>query len=150
MRFLKSLTLALVLLCGLALTAQASLVPPFQKADYVIGSVDYAETFTISEPGIYVASIEDFQDSTPFNELRFAITNPPGRIGSADGAGGTALFTFEGTPGVTYTAHIVGVLGSPSAIGGFGAQVSAIPIPPSLLLLGSGLIGLVILRRKRS
>jgi hypothetical protein len=147
MRFLKALTLTVVLLCGPALTAQASTV--FLKADYVIEQVDFSETFTVEDAGTYVAFIEDFQDSTPFNELRFAITNPPGRIGSADGAGGSAFFTFEGIPEVVYTAHIVGVLGSQDAIGGYGAQVSLIPIPPTLLLLGSGLAGLVILRRKR-
>ena len=148
-KLLKSLTLAFVLLCGLALTAQASTVPPFSMADFVMGSVDVTETFEVDEAGTYRAFIEDFLTLTEFDALLFAITNPPGLIGSADGAGGSAFFNFEGTPGVTYSAHIVGVLGSEKSIGGFGALVSSVPIPPSLLLLGSGLIGLVILRRRR-
>jgi hypothetical protein len=44
----------------------------------------------------------------------------------------------------------VAQLGSPTAVGLFGAEVSLIPIPPSLLLLGSGLLGLVVMRRRRS
>ena len=60
------------------------------------------------------------------------------------------MFTFTGTPGVQYWANIVAQLDSPTAIGFFGAEVSLIPIPPSVLLLGSGLLGLVIMRRRRS
>jgi hypothetical protein len=152
---LKSLALALVLICSLSLAAQASTVAPvtpFSLTDFVYGWEIYREPFTVPIEGTYKATIEDFLAPEPFKKLIFAVTTtaPISLIDVAFGAGGMDMFTFEGDPEVQYWANILAVTSRPCRVGLFGAEVSLIPIPPSLLLLGSGLAGLVILRRRRS
>ena len=152
MRLFKSLTLAMVLLCSLALAARASTITSFATTGFVIGSDTLNVAFTVAEPGTYKAIIEDFDPiNNPFAKLLFAITttSPLGVEGVVDGAGDMGMFTFIGDPDANYVANIAAVTGA-SGIGLFGAEVSLIPIPPSLLLLGSGLLGLVVMRRRRS
>jgi len=149
-RFIKFLTLAVVLLCSMAL-AQASTITPFSITNIVIDSNTINNPFTVPESGTYKAVIQDFSPSNAFDTLVFAITttSPLGFEGIVNGAGGSGMFTFVGDPMVNYVANIAAVTGA-SGIGLFGAEVSLIPIPPSLLLLGSGLLGLVVIRRRRS
>jgi hypothetical protein len=155
MRLFKSLLFTVVLVCSPALAAHASTVTPFATTNFVIGSETLNQPFMVTEAGTYKATIADFGNSTPFDTfdtLLFAVTTtgPISFVDIADGAGTMDMFTFTGTPGVQYWANIVALLGSPTAVGLFGAEVSLIPIPPSLLLLGSGLLGLVVMRRRRS
>jgi hypothetical protein len=155
MRLFKSLTLAVVLLCSLVFAAHASTVTPFATTDFVIGALTINEPFTVPQAGTYRATIADFGPETPlasFDTLLFVITTtgPISFIDAVDGAGGKGMFDFTGAPGVQYWANIVAQLGSPGAVGLFGAEVSLVPIPPTLLLLGSGLLGLVVMRRRRS
>lgn len=151
-KLFKSFTTIVVLICGLSLAAQASTVTPFATTNFVIGSETINQPFMVTEAGTYKATIADFSAPTSFDTLLFAITTtgPISFIDIADGAGGMDMFTFAGTPGVQYWANIVAQLSSPTSIGLFGAEVSQIPIPPSLLMLGSGLVSLVVLRRRRS
>lgn len=159
-KLFKSLTFTIVLLFGLALTAHASTIavdPPFSFTDVIFESASYKEPFKVEDAGTYKASIEDFGVNSildEFNTLLFVITATTGLpsptlIGAINGAGGEAMFTFEGTPGIQYYAHIVALLSPGAVAGGFGAEVRLIPIPPTLLLLGSGLVSLVVLRRRR-
>jgi hypothetical protein len=152
---IKVLTLSLILLCSLSLAAQASTVAPvtpFSLTDFVYGWEIYREPFTVPFEGTYKATIEDFLTPAPFRKLIFAVTTtaPISLIDVAFGEGGMDMFTFEGDPDVQYWANIFALTSRPCCVGLFGAEVSLIPIPPSLLLLGSGLAGLVILRRRRS
>jgi hypothetical protein len=148
-RLFKSLTLAILLIASLALAAEASTVA-FSQTGFVIGSETINEGFTVPVAGQYKAIIWDFDTPGEFDTLLFAITttSPLGFIDSVDGAGGTAMFTFTAAPGINYSANIAAITGT-TGIGLFGAEVSLIPIPPSLLLLGSGLLGLVVMRRRR-
>ena len=150
-RHLISLSFALLLLGGLASAAQASTVVPFSQTSFVIGFETFNQGFTVPEAGDYRATIVDFATPWVFDTLLFAITTtgPLSFIDIVDGAGGAGSFTFTGDPGVNYVANIVANTGHWGGIGLFGAQVNLIPIPQTLLLLGSGIIGLVLVRRRR-
>ena len=148
----KSLIFAAVLLCSLAMAAQASTITAYSKTGFVIGSETFNEGFTVPVAGQYKAIITDFGTPTAFSSLLLAITttSPLGLIDFANGAGGTGMFTFSATPGVNYFANIAATVTGTPNIGLFGAEVSLVPIPGSLLLLGSGLLGLIMIgRRKR-
>lgn len=150
-KLLKSLTLAVVLLCGLAFTVQASTIEPFPIIKYVYGEAEaIVEPFNVSVAGTYKATINDHSVPEAFDTLLFAvISTTTGTEGWVDGAGTIgSMFTFLGDPTVDYFASIFAVTGD-GDIGLFSADVTHIPIPPSLLLLGSGLAGLVVLRRRR-
>jgi hypothetical protein len=150
-RHLISLSFAFVLLGSLVLAAHASTVVPFSQTSFVIGFETFNQGFTVPEAGEYMATIVDFETPVAFNTLLFAVTttDPLGFIDFVEGAGGEGSFIFTGDPGVNYVANIVAKTGYWGGIGLFGAQVNLIPIPQTLLLLGSGLIGLVIVRRRR-
>jgi hypothetical protein len=49
---------------------------------------------------------------------------------------------------VTYFANVFGIGGGDLGAGNFGVEVTTIPIPPSLILLGTSLFGLMLLRRR--
>jgi hypothetical protein len=154
-RHLILFSFALLLLCSPAFTAHASTVA-YSQTSFVIGFGTFNDGFTVPVDGEYQAEIVDFADDNlfdpfdPFDTLLLAITttSPLGLIDSVDGAGSFGTFTFAGDTDANYVANIAAVAGK-SGIGLFGVEVTLVPIPQTLLLLGSGLFGLLIVRRKR-
>jgi hypothetical protein len=148
-RQFKTLTLALILFCGLALTAHASTIEPFPITKWVSeGGEAFIEPLDI-EAGTYKATIVDHSVPEPFDTLLFAIISKTGTAGWVDGAGSTdSMFNFDADSDVDYFAAILAIAGD-GGIGLFSADVTHVPIPPTLLLLGSGLVSLVVLRRRR-
>jgi hypothetical protein len=61
---------------------------------------------------------------------------------------GPGSFNFAATSGETYFANIFGTGGGSQGAGLFGLEIKAVPIPPSLILLGSSILGLILLRRR--
>jgi hypothetical protein len=57
--------------------------------------------------------------------------------------------SFAVSQGAKYFAWVVGEADS-SGIGAFGLNIEAVPIPPALLLLGTGLLGLFAIKRRKS
>jgi len=55
---------------------------------------------------------------------------------------------FNVVQGMTYFGNVVGVASDPYSVGLFGVKIEAVPIPQSLMLLASGLIALIWIRRR--
>lgn len=67
---------------------------------------------------------------------------------------GSGSISFNAMPGVTYFANLIGTTSAPLQYGLFGVKVEAldgdaVPIPGSLLLLGSSVLGLCVYRGRR-
>jgi hypothetical protein len=101
-------------------------------------------------PYTYRATFSDLS-TAPFFGFEFlflSITTATDNVGSIIDPFGTESLTFTAIPGETYFANIFGTGGGTVGAGLFGLEVTAIPIPPSLILLGSSVLGLVFLRRR--
>jgi hypothetical protein len=98
-------------------------------------------------PFTYRATLSDLSEDPVFgfDFLYLSITTATDTVDSIVGPG---TFSFLAIPGETYFANVFGTGGGDVDAGLFGVEVTAVPIPPSLILLGSSLIGLVFLRRR--
>jgi hypothetical protein len=98
-------------------------------------------------PYTYKATLSDLSEAPNFGFefLYLSITTATDTVDSIVGPGS---FTFAAIPGETYFANIFGTGGGIQEAGLFGLEITAVPIPPGLILLGSSLLGLVLLRRR--
>ena len=98
-------------------------------------------------PFTYKATLSDLSEDPffGFEYLYLSITTSTDTVDSIVGPGS---FPFAAIPGETYFANILGTGGGTVGAGLFGVEVTAVPIPPSLILLGSSVLGLVFLRRR--
>jgi hypothetical protein len=112
--------------------------------------------FANETPFTYEATLVDLSDIIPglppgtktgFEMLSLSVTNQDGDpLGSANFSGS---FPFPVNEGEKYYAWVNGNTGDTYFMGAYEVTVAPVPIPTTLLLLGSGLIGLIAIRRKR-
>jgi hypothetical protein len=139
----------ILLLVGFTAQVDASLVV-YEKVAFIAGFDSVNESFTVPVAGECTATLTDFEFPVAFDFLIFAVTTGTEMMGFVDIPGS---FVFDAVPGVTYFANIAGDAGAINGgleLGLFGAQVSltAIPVPATLFLFGSGLVGLLGLTRR--
>ncbi len=130
-------------------------IPPYAGASTVFETTDqvkfidffrYAFTADVA-PYTYQVTLSDLSvgPDTGFRFLFLAVTSKGEWFGYTFGPGS---FLFTADPGRTYFANIFGIGGGKTWTGDFGLKVEAVPIPTTLMLLGSGLLGLICLRRR--
>ena len=98
-------------------------------------------------PFTYTATLSDLSQD-PFFGFEFLFLSITTSTDTVDSIVGPGSFSFAAIPGETYFANIFGTGGGTVGAGLFGLEVTAVPIPPSLILLGSSVLGLVLLRRR--
>ena len=125
--------------------AQAATVV-LDETDFMRGMETRIFPFEIIESGHFKARLTDFGFLAPFDVLAMAILNENEIAG--DPIIGSGMTEFYADPGI-FTANVFGVAGGDSALSLFRVRVSAAPVPASVLLLASGLIALITIRRRR-
>jgi len=140
---LVSLAVACLLLPNVA---GASLV--FETTGWITETTGLSYEFVAdTAPYTYLATFSDLSEDPffGFDFLYLSITTATDVVDSIVGPGS---FSFAAIPGETYFANVFGTGGGDVEAGLFGLEVTAVPIPPSVLLLGSSLLGLVLIRRR--
>lgn len=121
----------------------------FETTGWIIGSEGLVYEFTADiEPLTYQATITDLSVEPAFGltNLFLSIATSTGVIDFRFGEGS---FVFPVIEGNTYFANVFGKGGGDLEAGNFGLKIEAVPIPPGLILLGSSVLGLVLLRRRK-
>ena len=120
----------------------------FETTGFIIGTEGVTFDFEAdTAPFTYRATLSDLSEAPifGFDYLYLSLTTSTDTVDSITGPGN---FTFEATPGKTYFANIFGIGGGDVDAGLFGIEITAVPVPPALLLLGSGLFALFALRKR--
>jgi hypothetical protein len=128
----------------------------FETTGWITGVEGVTFDFLADQsPYTYQATLSDLSEEPffGFDSLFLSITTATDLIDSIIGPGS---FIFAAIPGETYFANVFGtgggtgvgtVVGTVGA-GLFGVQITTVPIPSAIFLLGAGLFGLVGLRKK--
>ena len=120
----------------------------FETTGFLIGTESVTFDFEAdTAPFTYRATLSDLSEAPifGFDFLYLSLTTSTDTVNSIVGPG---IFTFDATPGETYFANIFGIGGGRVGAGLFGIEITAVPVPPALLLLGSGLFALFALRKR--
>jgi hypothetical protein len=144
---LKICLVSLAIVC-LLIPHSAGASTVFETTGWIIGTEGLVYEFTADiEPFTYQATITDLSVTPTFGltNLFLSISTSTGVIDFRFGEGS---FVFPAIEGNTYFANVFGKGGGDLAAGNFGLKIEAVPIPPSLVLFGSCILGMVLLRRK--
>ena len=120
----------------------------FETTGWIIDTQGFNFEFTADQsPYTYQATLTDLSlvPFFGFDTLFLSVTSSTDSLGSFFGP---CSFTFDVIPGETLFANVFGIGGGTQGAGLFGLEVAAVPIPGAIWLLGSGLIGIVGIKRK--
>ena len=108
----------------------------------------FTDSFEISDAGVYMATLTDFNFPVPMIDTGMNVTTTTDSLGSLMAPGS---FMFNATPG-TYFVSFFGTadVSTPAQLGMYGIDISAIPVPAAVWLFGSGLIGLTVVARRKT
>jgi hypothetical protein len=132
------------------LPAHAAASTVFETTGWIIGTQGFNYEFVADQtPLTYRVTLSDLSipDNFGFEFLYLSITL--GSTTFVKDITGPGSFTYEAILGETYFANVFGVGGGNLEAGLFGIEIAAVPIPTTLILLGSGLLGLIYVRRRK-
>lgn len=142
-----------ILLLVMPLSAGATLVDG--TTGWITGTEGVVFDFTADvSPYTYIATLTNLSvgSNFGFDYLFLSISTFDEILGwvEADPAVGKDSLSvrFDVEAGKQYFANIFGVGSGPFGSGNFGLEVTAVPVPSALLLLGSGIFALFALKRK--
>lgn len=114
---------------------------------FVAGDKIFAFEFEIVDGGQYQTTLTDLEFPAPFEHLLLFVSTGTDVVGTP--LAGPGMFTFDADPGL-FIANVCGMAGGGFNLGAFNVEVAHVPIPQGILLLSSGLIGLLSIRRSRN
>ena len=144
---LKPWLISLAIAC-LLIPHYAGAATVFETTGWIQESTGLQFDFIADTPPFtYRATLSDLSTAPffGFDFLFLSITTSTDTVGSIVGPGS---FDFAAIEGKKYFANVFGTGGGTQGAGLFGVEIKAVPIPPSLILLGSSVLGLVIFRRR--
>ena len=151
---MKRLFLLSIAIVILVLPCYAGASSVLDVADSIFGSSGITYSFTADQtPTKYQVTLTDFEFPVAFDFLGVAIARSTDKVAELLKPG---ITTFDATLGAQYFAILIGDAGeyspggsaAPVEAGSFGLNITAIPIPQTLTLLGTGLFAVILLRRR--
>lgn len=126
----------------------------YERVEFVTENFATVERFTVTRPGTYALTLTDMLFPGTLRKLGVAVTTAETKLADIFGTG-SLLFDMQ--PGL----HYLSLYAKPFTVddpGLFGltlrlqqVQTTPVPVPAALWLLGSGLIGMAgLMRRKRT
>ena len=146
MKLKIGLVIMAIVLLSIPQFAGASTV--FETTGWITGTEGVTFAFEAdTAPYTYKATLSDLSED-PFFGFDFLFLSITTATDTVDSIVSPGSFSFDATPGETYFANIFGTGGGAVGAGLFGLEITAVPVPPAVLLLGSGLLALFALKRK--
>ena len=147
------LLMVMLAIMVLAIPPSAGAAIVDETTGWITGTEGVVFEFTADvSPYTYEAILTDLSISPffGFDFLFFSISSSTGTIDSTvvDLSAGQDSLKFDVSPGQKLFANIFGVGGGDFESGNYGLQINAVPIPSALMMLGSGLLALVALKRR--
>ena len=142
----KSHLLGTVCACAIAIfVTPATAAVVYEKVELFQGTTTLNDTFTVIDAGTYRTILTDFESPEPMAQSGMAVTTATELLGSLNGPGS---FTFDATPGA-YFVSFFGEAGAFTGSGKYGIEISQVPVPATVWLFGSGLLGLIGMARRK-
>ncbi len=130
----------------------------YDKVELFQTETFFTDSFDISEAGVYIATLTDFNFPAPMIDTGMNVTTTTDSLGSLMAPGS---FKFNAMPG-TYFVSFFGFADTltpaqhrrcflpKTQLGMYGIDISAVPVPAAAWLFGSGLIGLAVVARRKT
>jgi hypothetical protein len=142
---LKLFLISLAIAC-LLVPQYAGAATVLEETGWLFGPSGENYSFVADQtPLVYKVTLTDFEPIAPFDLLGVFITTSTDRVAKLLEPG---MITFDVELGTTYFANVLGLPDKKGRVGLFGIKIASVPIPPSLILLSSSVLGLVLLRRR--
>ena len=144
----RSVVIGIVVLSWLMLMPSAGMAAPiFETTEYITGIEGQTYRFDIAAPaGEFKATLSDLSyGPLEFDFVGLSISTAEQTLGAIDAPG--TIF-FSGIPDTNYYANVFGVGAGDFDTGLLGVQVEAVPLPPSLIFLLSGVVLIAVSRRR--
>lgn len=148
---MKTIVGSIVFILSICLIPSAGVAAPttvYESAGTIFGTQAFNFEFDADiPPPTYRATLTDLSESPlGFEFLGLFISTSTQNVGSRTTAGS---FNFTVTPGKTYFGDVVGVATGDINAGRFGVKIEAIPIPQTLMLLATGIMTIIFIRRRK-
>ena len=135
---------------GQIATARADTIM-YDGVGFIQGNQSFVDTFNITAPGTLTVSLSNVPWLDTISDLSFFLSSATGTVGTTMNAGSESMKIGAGT----FYAHWFGDANGPFQLGVYSLQisfqpdVSAVPLPASLILMLSGLPLMLGWRRRR-
>ena len=141
---LRTVVMTIVALIVMVGNALANTVV-YDKVELFQTGVFFTDPFEITEAGSYKASLTDFEFPMPMVATGMSVTTATDLLGSLLAPGS---FNFDATPGKYFVSFYGFADMSAPQLGQYGIDISQVPVPASVWLLGSGLLGFIGISRR--